>query len=227
MSEANKILLIGGGGHCISVLDSLLSSYNYEKIGIVDKKPTMMGTSDKVPKQNTIIGVPVVGNDDELNKLYADGYTHAFITVGSVGDVTIRKRLYELVKSVGFYIPNIIDKTGIVSSHAIWGEGIFVGKKAVINAGSKIGNCAIINTASVIEHECSIGDFVHVAPGSIVCGKVHISNETHIGAGTIIKQGIEIGTETMIGAGSVVVKNIGSYVTAYGNPCKEVLKHWN
>ncbi|GAA4654147.1 acetyltransferase [Anaerocolumna aminovalerica] len=224
MSEAKKILLIGGGGHCISVLDSLLSSYNYEEIGIVDKRPTMMGKTDSIADQYTIMGIPIVGSDDDLKKLYADGYTHAFITVGSVGDVTIRKELYELVKSFGFYIPNIIDKTGIVSSYAICGEGIFVGKKAVINAGSKIGNCAIINTASVIEHECTIGDFVHVAPGSIVCGKVHVGNESHIGAGTIIKQGIEIGTETMIGAGSVVVKNIVSYVTAYGNPCKEMLK---
>lgn len=222
MSEAKKILLIGGGGHCISVLDSLLSSYNYEEIGIVDKRPTMMGTSDKVPKQHTIMGVPVVGNDDDLNKLYADGYTHAFITVGSVGDVTIRIKLYELVKSIGFYIPNIIDKTGIVSQRAICGEGIFVGKKAVVNANTQIGNCAIINTSSVIEHECLIGDFTHVAPGSIVCGNVHIGSETHIGAGSVIKQGIQIGKETMIGAGSIVVKDIGSFVTAFGNPCKEV-----
>lgn len=222
MSEAKKILLIGGGGHCISVLDSLLSSYNYEEIGIVDKRPTMMGKFDNVPEQYTIMGVPIVGNDDDLKKLYSDGYTHAFITVGSVGDVTIRKELYELVKSFGFYIPNIIDRTGIVSPCAICGEGIFVGKKAVVNANTQIGNCAIINTSSVIEHECVIGDFAHVAPGSIVCGNVLIGSETHIGAGSIIKQGIQIGKETMIGAGSIVVKDIGSFVTAFGNPCKEV-----
>lgn len=222
MSEAKKILLIGGGGHCISVLDSLLSSYNYEEIGIVDKYPTMLKKNGTVQKQHTIMGVPVVGNDDDLKKLYADGYTHAFITVGSVGDVAIRKTLYKLAKSIGFDIPNIIDKTGIVSSHAICGEGIFVGKNAVVNANTQIGNCAIINTASVIEHECVVRDFVHVAPGSIVCGNVHIGSETHIGAGCVVKQGIEIGKKTMIGAGSVVVKNIGSYVTAYGNPCKEV-----
>lgn len=222
MSEAKKILLIGGGGHCISVLDSLLSSYNYEEIGIVDKNPTLIGTPDKVQNQYTVMGVPIIGNDKDLNKLYADGFTHAFITVGSVGDVSIRKKIYDIVKSIGFYIPNIIDKTGTVSPYAILYEGIFVGKKAIINADSRIGNCAIINTASVIEHECIIGDFTHVSPGSIVCGRVHIGSETHIGAGAIIKQGIEIGSETMIGAGSVVVKNIGSCVTAYGNPCKEL-----
>lgn len=222
MSEAKKILLIGAGGHCLSVLDSLLSSYNYKDIGIVDKNKDKVETSNKIKKLCTIMDIPIVGSDDDLNKLYEDGYTDAFITVGSVGDVTIRRKLYELVKNIGYHIPNIIDKTGIVSSHAICGEGIFVGKRAVVNANTQIGNCAIINTASVIEHECVVGDFVHVAPGSIVCGNVHIGSETHIGAGCVVKQGIEIGKETMIGAGSVVVKNIGSYVTAYGNPCKEV-----
>ncbi len=222
MSEANKILLIGAGGHCLSVLDSLLSSYHYKDIGIVDKKYDIVEASDNIQKQYTIMNVPIVGNDDDLSKLYEDGYTDAFITVGSVGDVTIRKKLYKLVKSIGYHIPNIIDKTGIVSSHAICGEGIYVGKKTVVNANSQIGNCVIINTASVIEHECVVGDFVHVAPGSIVCGNVHIGSETHIGARSVIKQGIQIGQGTMIGVGSVVVKNIGSYVTAYGNPCKEV-----
>lgn len=222
MSEAKKILLIGAGGHCLSVLDSLLSSYNYIDIGIIDKNYDMLETSSIIKKPCTIMDVPIVGNDNDLNKLYEEGYTDAFITVGSVGNVTIRKKLYQLVKSIGYHIPNIIDKTGIVSPHAICGEGIYVGKRAVVNANTQIGNCTIINTASVIEHECVVGDFVHVAPGSMVCGNVHIGSETHIGAGSVIKQGIRIGKETMIGVGSVVVKNIGSNVTAYGNPCKEV-----
>lgn len=38
MEDAKKILLIGAGGHCLAVLDSLLSSYQYQDIGIIDKK---------------------------------------------------------------------------------------------------------------------------------------------------------------------------------------------
>lgn len=222
MSEAKKILLIGAGGHCLSVLDSLLSSYDYEDIGIVDKDYSMLEASNKTLKRRFIMEIPIVGNDYDLERLFSDGYTEAFITVGSIGDIGIRKKLYQLVKNIGFHIPNIIDKTGIVSSYSICGEGIYVGKKAIVNTNTKIGNCAILNTSSVIEHECVIGDFVHIAPGSILCGNVYIGNETHIGAGSVIKQGIQIGKESMIGAGSVVLKNIGSNVIAYGNPCKEV-----
>ena len=222
MSEIKKILLLGAGGHCLSVLDSLLSSYDYKEIGIIEKKENIAVLSDNIKKQDMISGIPILGDDDDLCQLYEDGYTEAFVTVGSTGDASVRARLYHMIKDIGYHIPNIIDKTGVISPYVTFGEGIYVGKNAIINAGAQIRKGAIINTASIIEHECVIGDFVHVAPGSIICGNVHIESGTHIGAGSVIKQGLLIGEETMIGAGSIVVKNIGSYTTAYGNPCKEV-----
>lgn len=218
MEKKGKILLIGAGGHCCSVLDSLLSFNNYEFIGIVDR------TFNVGNKLLTVMGVPVVGNDEELGRLYEDGYEYAFVTVGSVGDISIRKRLVQLIKKKNFIIPNIIDKTGIVSSFSACGEGIYVGKRAVINANSRIGDYSIVNTSSVVEHGSIIGEFVHLAPGSIVCGDTHIGDGTHIGAGSVIKQGIHIGKGSIIGAGSVVVSNIGDYVIAFGNPCKQVGK---
>ena len=33
-----NILLVGGGGHCKSVLDTLLKLNRFSKIGIIDKK---------------------------------------------------------------------------------------------------------------------------------------------------------------------------------------------
>lgn len=219
MEEAKKILLIGAGGHCLSVLDSLLSSCQYQDIGIVDKKYESNEPLADVKK--TIMGVPIIGNDEDLELLFGKGYREAFVTVGSIGDVSLRKSLYQKVNKIGFKMPNIIDKTSVISSNVSLGEGIYVGKKAIINANTKIGNLAIINTSSVIEHECEIEDFVHVAPGVILCGNVCIGEETHIGAGSIIKQGVHIGTKTMIGMGSVVLKDVKDNTIAYGNPCRE------
>ena len=36
--DYQKILLVGGGGHCRSVLDSLLSAGGYDDIGIIDPR---------------------------------------------------------------------------------------------------------------------------------------------------------------------------------------------
>ena len=220
MEDAKNILLIGAGGHCLAVLDSLLSSYQYQDIGIIDKKNDC--TEPNTNPKETIMGVPIVGYDEDLEYLFDKGYREAFITVGSIGDVSLRKKLYHKVKEIGFRIPNIIDKTSALSMNTTLGEGIYVGKKAMINANANIGNLAIINSSAVIEHECKINDFVHIAPGAVLCGNVWIGRETHIGAGSVIKQGVHIGSNTMIGMGSVVLKNMKDYTIAYGNPCREV-----
>ncbi|NLZ83744.1 MAG: acetyltransferase [Clostridiales bacterium] len=209
-----KILLLGAGGHCMSVLDSLLALNLYTDIGIIDKT-YKEDCSD-------ILGVPIVGADDDLERLHEEGYTDAFITVGSLGDTSIRSKLYKIIKGIGFNIPNIIDGSSIISKFATLGEGNYIGKKVAINGATTIGNCTIINTSSSIDHECIINDFVHLSPGSILCGNVSIGANTHIGAGSVIKQGLSIGSDTMIGMGSVVLTNIRANTTAFGNPCREV-----
>ncbi len=213
MGSNRKIILLGAGGHCLSIIDTLLSSYQFEKIGIVDKDNYKNG-------MDQIMGVPVLGGDEILSSLFQDGYTDAFIAVGSVGDYDIRKRLYQQIKEIGYHIPNIIDKTSTVSKFAILGEGIYIGKNAVVNAYANIQNMVILNTSCTIEHGCRIEPYAHVAPGSVICGNVQIGYGTHIGAGSVIKQGLQIGADTMVGVGSIVLADIGSQLVAYGNPCQ-------
>lgn len=220
MSETKKILLIGAGGHCLSVLDTLITSYQYQDIGIVDKVVDSKQYDNNEKKR--IMGFPIVGQDEELEKLYIAGYKEAFITIGSIGDTSLRKRLYHKLKDIGFSIPNIIDRTSVVSTHTVLAEGIYIGKNSIVNTNSQIGKLAIINTSAIIEHECKIGDYVHIAPGAVLCGNVCIGGESHIGAGSCIKQGIHIGSQTMVGLGSVVLHNIRDNAIAFGNPCREV-----
>lgn len=206
-----SLLLIGGGGHCRSVLDCLISMGKYRQIGIVDHD-----------RSASVLGISVVGNDGNLSELMQDGWTSAFITVGSIGSTAVRRRLCHIIKELGFEIPIIIDPTAIIASEAEIKEGAFIGKRAVVNSGSRIGSCAIINTGAIVEHDCCIGDFSHISPGTTICGQALIGSDTHIGAGAVVRQGLSIGSNTLIGAGSVVVKNIPGYVKAYGNPCKVV-----
>lgn len=205
-----KLLLIGGGGHCHSVLDAVIDMKVYDEIGIIDSI------------NSSYLGVSVIGNDDDIPALFKDGWTEAFITVGSVGDTKNRRRLFEMVKKLGLSIPTIIDPTAIIGQGVEIGEGVFVGKRVVINAGSTAGACAIINTGAIIEHDCEIGAFSHICPGTVLCGQVKVGEDSHIGAGSVVKQLLEIGNKTLIGAGSVVVKNIPDNSKAYGNPCKVV-----
>ena len=205
-----NLLLIGGGGHCRSVLSSVLAEKEYEEVGIID--------FTNIP----VMGISVVGRDEDLPTLKNSGWTDAFITVGSIGNTGLRRRLYQMIKKLGFTIPSIIDPTAIVAQDVKIGEGCFVGKGAVLNSGTEIGECAIINTGAVIEHDCKIGAFAHISPGTVLCGQVKVGNDSHVGAGSVVRQQIEIGNETLVGIGSVVVQNIPDCVKALGNPCKVV-----
>ncbi len=206
-----KIVLIGGGGHCRSVADCLVSLEIYDEIGIVEKEA---GAGSGVQ------GIDIIGMDADLQRLFDEGWRYAFVTIGSVGNTLGRRKILQNLKEIGFEIPNIIDRTAVIGKDVILGEGIFVGKNAVINAGTTIGDCAIINTGAVVEHDCKIGDFAHISSGAVLCGEVNIGDDTHVGAGTVIRQQIKVGSKVLLGIGSVVVKNVPDSVTGYGNPCK-------
>lgn len=212
--DNRRLLLIGGGGHCKSVLDSVYRSGYFEETGIIDsnKKTGEM-----------ILDTPVVGTDVDLEKL-SEKYSYAFVTVGSVGNTAIRRKLYTYVKMLGYKIPNIIDPSASIAMNCQLGEGIFAGKHVVINSSASIENGAIINTAAIIEHDSYVGAFTHVSPGAVVCGNVKIADDVHVGANSTIIQGKNVRSNIVIGAGSVVTKDLtmpGIYVGVPANRCEE------
>ncbi len=214
----NRILLIGSGGHCHSVMDTLQHNMQYDRIGVIAKDEDIF----KNLMNDRILSDYVIGTDADLPRLFQEGWNNAFVTLGSIGNPVGRKKIASVLKDIGFQLPPIIDSTAVVSEMVNIGSGVFVGKKAVINIGCNVGDCAIVNTGAIIEHDCNIGAFAHISPGTVICGQVTVGNDSHIGAGTIVRQGIRIGENALIGAGSVVVRDIPDNVKAYGNPCRVV-----
>jgi sugar O-acyltransferase (sialic acid O-acetyltransferase NeuD family) len=207
----HKLLLLGGGGHCRSVIDSI-DRVHYTDIVIVD--------AVKITGK-TVSSIPVVGTDDDIYSLFNEGYKQAVITIGSIGNPVKRIGLYKQLKKAGFQFPSIIDFTAIISqSCSNIGEGVFIGKGVIINTGVKLGAFSIINTGAIIDHDCDIGRFVHIGPGVRMSGEVHIQDYAHIGVGSSIIQSVSVGENAIVGAGSVVVSDIEKNVTAFGVPCK-------
>lgn len=189
------IVLIGGGGHALSVADSIIKGKNYEIVGYTD-------ISD------AHIHLRYLGTDDILESVFEKGVVNAAITVGYLGKSSIRDRLYNMTKKAGFRLPKIIDPSAVVSSSADIDEGVFVGKNAIVNTGAKIGKMCIINTGAIIEHNNRIGEYSHIAVGATLCGDVCVGEHTLIGANSTIIQEVNIGMNAIIGAGSVVIGNV-------------------
>ena len=198
--KKEKIVLVGGGGHCKVVIDAIRSFGKYEIAGIVDQR---------LKKGHRILGVPVLGDDNALPAIHKSKVRNAFITVGSVGDCGLRKELYIKVRKLKFNFPVIRHKDTVVPEDVKKniGFGTFMAAGVVINPGTTIGDNVIINTSVSVDHDCEIGDFVHIAPGVTLSGGVKVGEETHIGTGTNVCQYASIGSRQKIRAGSLVYKD--------------------
>ena len=205
--SSKKLVLAGGGGHALSIADSLRAMGTWDEIVMTDRD---------IPSGSVVCGIKVAGGDDMLPALFSDGFTDLFISVGSIKDTSVRRSIYEKAKAAGFSFPQIIDPSAVIAGDVAAAPGVFAGKRAVINTGSVIGRFAIINTGAVIEHECSIGDFAHISIGAVVCGGCSIGNDVLIGANSTVIQGVRIGDNSIVGAGALVLADVPADTTVIG-----------
>jgi sugar O-acyltransferase (sialic acid O-acetyltransferase NeuD family) len=210
MNNKEKIILLGGGGHCKAVIDVLELENKYEIVGIVD--PEII---------DTILGYPVLGNDNDLPELITK-YKNVVITVGQIKSSTIRSKLFDLVKNLGGHFPIIISPKSHVSTHASIQEGTVIMHNVVVNSGAEIGVNNIINTGSIIEHDSVVGDFSHISTKAVLNGGSKIGNHCFVGSGSIINENKIISSNCVIGSGSVVTQSILNSGIYAGVPCKKI-----
>lgn len=200
------LVLIGGGGHCKSVIEAAESA-GYHVLGVLDMP-------EEVGKE--VLSTKVIGTDDDI-PIYADK-AEFVITVGFIKNPNTRIKLYNKVKEAGGKLATIIASTAYVSKYASIGEGTVVLHRAFVNAGAKVGNNVILNTFSNIEHDAVIGDQCHISTGTMVNGDCKVGNNCFIGSQSVLANGITVGDDIIVGAGSLVRKSIIVKGIYSGNP---------
>ena len=205
-----NLILIGGGGHCKSVID-VAESAGYTILGILDRS---------IPVGETVLGYKVLGNDD-LIEPYLDK-AEFIVTVGQIKSPAIRIRLNKMVKNAGGKLATVIAPTAHVSKYATIGEGTVVMHQAVVNAGARIGVGCILNTFANIEHDVILGNFCHISTGAMVNGEAEVGEGTFIGSQSVVNQCVKVCNMTVVASGSVVHKDITEAGVYAGNPIKRV-----
>jgi sugar O-acyltransferase (sialic acid O-acetyltransferase NeuD family) len=176
-----NIILIGGGGHCKSVIDVIEQENKYKIIGIVDKKEFL---------GNDILGYKIIACDNELKEIFKT-CQNAIVTVGQIDSNTKRIKLFNTLKDIGFHLPIIISPLAYVSKHAYIDEGTIVMHNALVNANAKIGKNCIINTKALIEHDVVIGNNCHISTSAVINGGVVVKENTFFGSNAVSKEYIE------------------------------------
>lgn len=206
------LVLIGGGGHCQSVIE-VTESIGRSIKGILDL-PEEVG--------KTVLGYSIIGTDDQIAD-YAQTCDFV-ITVGFIKDPSLRIKLYNRICEVGGKLATLVASTAYVSQHAILGAGTVVMHHAFVNAGAIVGDNVIINTLCNIEHGVHIGNQCHVSTGAMINGDCQLGKNCFIGSQSVLSNGIRICDDVVIGAGSFVRKSIVKPGIYSGNPATLKIK---
>ena len=96
-----NIVLVGGGGHCLSCIDAIESTNMYSIIGIIDKE-------ENVGKK--ILNYEIIGTDSMIESLVEKEYSF-LITIGQIKSSSLRRKVYEIIKNAGGKLATIIAST--------------------------------------------------------------------------------------------------------------------
>jgi len=189
-----NIILIGGGGHCKSVIDVIETTELYIIEGIVDI-PEKLGEK--------VLNYEKKWTDTDLEKLTQDRNLYFFITIGQIRDYTKRLSMYLKLKNLNTKLPVIISPLSYVSKYSKIGEGTIIMHHCVINPNVTIGNNCIINTKAIIEHDVTVMNNCHISTGAILNGGVYVGENTFFGSSAVSKEYSVIPSNSFIKANSL------------------------
>lgn len=206
-NHLRPIIIIGAGGHAVSVANVALSA-GY----------TIQHFVDKNKKGLHLLGFSIIGDIAELNKL--DDFCFAI----AVGDNAVRERIYNELTAAhsNLAFPPLIHASATISFYTSIGQGTVVMPHAVIGPNSKVGEFCLINTQASIDHDCVMQDFSSLAPAAATGGTVHIGIRSAVSIGATIKHGVRIGNDSVVGANSYLNKDLPDNQIAYGTPAKQI-----
>lgn len=200
------LILVGGGGHCKSVIDAAESAGFVIK-GILDV-PEHVG--------HKVLDYAVIGTDNDIAKYIND--VDFIVTVGFIKDPTLRIHLHEKIEDFGGHLATIIASTAHVSHYTVIQPGTVILHQASVNAGAFIGKGCIINTFANIEHDVVIGNYCHISTGAMVNGNCRVGEKTFIGSQSVMVNGTSIAANCVVAAGSMIRKDLLQKGIYSGNP---------
>lgn len=201
--KENAIILLGGGGHARECIDIIERAGQYRIAGVLDTR-SRPGVD--------IAGHPVLGDNDDLERLLQIGIRNLVLAYGISGNHTDRGRHFRELLDMGFIFPNIVHPQSAVNRHARLGRGVQVMAGVVVGSQAEIGDACILNSNAVVSHDCVLDSNVHVAPGALLAGGVCVGRDTVVGMGASVYMRVKVGAGVIVNNGSHIFENVPDYV---------------
>lgn len=205
------IIILGSGGHALSVLDLIESRGDYAVKGFWDFDHSDVSELSGYPRLNYDSITGLVG-----------ALVPLALGIGQVRSPQPRKQLYLQLKALDAEMPSLISPHAYVSNRARIGEGCQIMPGTVINAQVTLADNCIINSGAILEHGVRVAAHTHISTSAVINGDCRVDSETFIGSNATIKHGVHIAANNIIGAGAVVLQDTEVAGTYIGNPARRL-----
>lgn len=183
-----RLLLVGSGGLGRVVLEHAMKDYD---CSFVD---------DGYNRGSSVCGVSIVGHVSDIETLFND-YKKLFV---SIGDNSLREKIYAKAKKIGYTIPNIVHSSVYISPFAKIGEGCLFLNNVVIQNGSSVGNGVILNPGVEIHHDSFIDDYSLIYTNSVVRTLARVGKRAKIGSNCTISNNVVMDIDSILDNGCVL-----------------------
>ncbi len=197
--DPTALVIYGAGGHGKSLLDLVRTLGSYRVVGFID---------DGVPAGEVVMGLPVLGGREQLTVLYQQGVRLAVNAVGGIGELAVRRVVFERILEAGFGCPSVVHPGAVLEPNATLAPGVQVFPLAYVGSQVQVGFGTIINTGAIVSHECTLGDLVNVSPGAILAGGVQVGEGALIGMGVTVNLLVRVGKGARLGNGATVKADV-------------------
>ena len=209
-----KVVICGAGSAARIVAYNFSYDDTIEVVGYIDPDTSKHGTE-------LYYGKRVLGSDELLPSLVAQGVSHAVI---APGEPRVRRRLRELVTGCGLQLMNAIHPSAVISPGVKLGSGIVVLAGCVLSDNPEIGDNVWIGLGAAITHDTRIGRDSLIGGRSAVGADVEVGEGAIVGWGCVVGPKRKIGDGAAVGFGSNVVDDIPPRAVAVGNPA-QIIKY--
>lgn len=207
---AQKEIYVIGIGHNSAVTIELAELNGYKVMGLIHYSDQLTGKIQW--------GYPIVS--DTENFLNQDIVNINFAL--SMGDNSIRKKIFEKIKNQGGVLPILIHPSASVSRFSEVSEGVQIHANVTIQPDVIVRENSIISYGVGLSHNVTIFKHCYIACHSLIGAYTVIEENVLIGMGTTTVSGKveKIGHDTVVGAGSLIINSIVAKRTVYGRPAK-------
>jgi sugar O-acyltransferase (sialic acid O-acetyltransferase NeuD family) len=172
--------------------------------------------------ERELLGLPVVPFENILASHPPAEYA-AFVGVGYSKVNTVRRKLYDSLKELGYTLPTYIHSSVHRWPETAFGEGSFIFENNVIQPFVSVGNNCVLWSGNHIGHHSKIGNNVFIASHAVISGRCTIGDNCFVGVNATFRDGITVAPDCVVGAGALLLKDTvaaGVYKAAATDPAE-------